>query len=175
MEEIIAKKYAQALIKTYDNATLKRLSDVLCSACRAFELEKFRDIIHSPYVQKAKKKELLMSLLENQKEFENFVDLLIQNSRIEIMPFIADILQKHLRSLQNQHKAVLYANKNLDSGTIDSIAKSLSNRLGAKLSIEQSQAKIDGIRLVVDDLGVEISFLKKKFFDDLQSHILKAI
>ena len=175
MEEIIAKKYAQALIKTYDNATLKKLTEVLCEACKAFEVEKFRDIIHSPYVSKAKKKDLLLSLLDNQKEFANFVDLLIQNARIEIMPFIAEILQKHLRSLQNQHKAILYANKNLDSGTIDSIAKSLSHRLGAKLSIEQSQAKIDGIRLVVEDLGVEISFLKKKFFDDLQSHILKAI
>ena len=154
MEEIIAKKYAQALIKTYDNATLKKLTEVLCEACKAFEVEKFRDIIHSPYVSKSKKKDLLLSLLDNQKEFANFVDLLIQNARIEIMPFIAEILQKHLRSLQNQHKAILYANKNLDSSTIESIAKSLSNRLGAKLSI---------------------SFLKKKFFDDLQSHILRAI
>ena len=175
MEEIIAKKYAQALIKTYDNTVLKRLTDVLCSACVAFELEKFRDIIHSPYVQKSKKKDLLLSLLENQKELAGFVDLLIQNNRLDIIPFIAEILQKHLRSLENQYKAVLYASKSLDSSTIDSIAKSLSNKLGAKLSIEQSQTRIDGIRLVVEDLGVEISFLKKKFFDDLQSHILKAI
>ena len=77
MEEIIAKKYAQALIKTYDNATLKKLTEVLCEACKAFEVEKFRDIIHSPYVSKAKKKDLLLSLLDNQKEFANFVCLLL--------------------------------------------------------------------------------------------------
>ena len=55
------------------------------------------------------------------------------------------------------------------------IAKSLSSRLNVNLDLRQERAAIDGIRLSVEDLGVEISFSKERFFTDLTNHILKAI
>lgn len=175
MEEIVAKKYAYALIKSCDNDALKKLAKIFSQVSQAFGVEKFIDIIHSPYVPKAKKKEFLLSLLGGDKQAGDFVNLLIENNRLDILPFVADILEGHLRGLANSYKAVLYAPSNLDSSTISNIAQNLSKKLGIHLDIEQSSSKVDGIQLKVEDLGIEISFLKNRFFDDLKNRILKAI
>lgn len=175
MEEIIAKKYAQALIQYVSRDDLERVSKLFSQASQAFSVEKFRDVIQSPYIGRMKKKELLLSLFDGDEQLGAFLDLLIENNRVDIIPFIDSVLERYLRALQNSYKAVLYAPKNLDSDTIASIAKSLSAKLGVRLHIEQSATKVDGIRLVVQDLGIEVSFLKKRFFDDLKAHILRSI
>ncbi|WP_304209197.1 F0F1 ATP synthase subunit delta [Helicobacter canis] len=175
MEEIIAKKYAQALIQCFNREDLERVSKLFSQASQAFCVENFRDIIRSPYVGKTKKKELLLSLFDDDKQLDAFLDLLIENNRVDIIPFVDSVLERYLRALENSYKAVLYAPKNLDSSTIANVAKSLSAKLGVQLHIEQSATKVDGIRLVVQDLGIEVSFLKKRFFDDLKAHILRSI
>ena len=177
MEEIIAKKYAYALIGIYnkDEAKIQEITRLLSEVSQAFCIERFQDIIHSPYIPKAKKREFLLSLFNDQQDLKGFIELLIQNNRVEILPFVAHILEKYVRSVENNYKAILYAPRNLDSSTIANIAQNLSKKLGIHLSIEQSSSKIDGIRLSVEDLGVEISFLKKRFFEDLRSHILRVI
>lgn len=175
MEEIIAKKYACALIQSFEVKDLEEIAELFREASQAFSVEKFRDIIHSPYATKAKKKELLLSLFNNDKRLESFLDLLIENARVDILPFVGHIVESHLRALRNSYKAVLYAPKNLDSTTVSGIVKNLSNKLQVNLDVEQVSTKVDGIRLIVEDLGVEISFLKKRFFENLKSHIVKSI
>ena len=175
MEEIIAKKYACALIQHFDTKDLEEIAALFHGASQAFALEKFRDIVHSPYVAREQKKNLLLSLFNNDERLDSFLNLLIENGRLDILPFIGDVIQSHLRMLGNSYRAVLYAPKNLDSDTVSGIVKNLSGRLGVNLDVEQVSAKVDGIRLIVEDLGVEISFLKKRFFENLKSHIVKSI
>ncbi|STO97249.1 F0F1 ATP synthase subunit delta [Helicobacter canis] len=175
MEEIIAKKYAHALIQCFKRDELEDLSNLFLQASQAFCVEKFRDMIHSPYMTKMEKKRLLIALFSDDEQVGAFLDLLIENKRIDIIPFVSSILERYLRALDNSYKAILYAPKNLDSSTISNITDSLSAKLGVKLHIEQSSTKVDGIRLAVQDLGIEVSFLKERFFDDLRSHILRSI
>jgi len=175
MEEIIANKYTSALIQSYNNDTLKELYELLKEASKAFSLEKCRNIIYSPYIAKEQKKEFILSLLNDDKRLVGFVSILVQNDRIDMLPFIASALGKHLQDLDKTYGATLYSIKNLDNASINAIRENLSKKLGVDLHIEQASSKIDGIRLVVSDLGVEISFLREKFFRDLSTHILRSI
>ena len=70
MEEIIAKKYAYALIGIYnkDKAKIQEITRLLSEVSQAFCIERFQDIIHSPYIPKAKKREFLLSLFNDQQD-----------------------------------------------------------------------------------------------------------
>lgn len=76
---------------------------------------------------------------------------------------------------EKKYEAILYVAQELDSATISTMTNNLSKKLNVDIAIKQCLTKIDGIKLIVQDLGIEISFAKERFFENLKSHILKAI
>ncbi|SQB98818.1 F0F1 ATP synthase subunit delta [Helicobacter fennelliae] len=174
MEEIIAKKYANALIKTYPQNILKNIFPSLCDISNALSIQKCQEIVHSPYITKQAKTDFILSLLKH-KESEIFIKILSQNNRIEIIPFITKALKKHFMDTEKKYEAILYVAQELDSATISTMTNNLSKKLNVDIAIKQCLTKIDGIKLIVQDLGIEISFAKERFFENLKSHILKAI
>ena len=65
-----------------------------------------------------------------------------------------------------------------NSKKFDSVLKEIENKfsqkLGVNLLLKQQIVENAGIKLVVEDLGVEVSFSQEKFINDLRNHILKA-
>lgn len=175
MEEIIAQKYTNALIKGYKTDALKEIYDSLKEVYNVFGLVEFKDIINSPCIDKNKKKDLVFSLITKKDSVKNLIEVLTQNDRIDIIPFIVHSLNKHFMTLDKKYEAILYTSKELSSNEVENIASNLAKKLGVALTISQSICDIEGIKLVVTDLGIEISFLQERFFDDLKSHVLQAI
>lgn len=175
MEEIIAKKYANALIDIHPIKKLKDIHASLDSISQAFSVDKCKEIIYSPYVSKKDKEKFVLSLLDDDKDIKSFINVLAQNDRLDLIPFVTKALVKHFMSSEKTYEAILYTAKELDSASVTKIAENLSKKLGVVLTITQSIVQIDGIKLVVEDLGVEISFLKERFLDNLKDHILKSI
>ena len=175
MEEIIAKKYANALIEAYPQKKLEDIYALLSDVSQAFSMDKCKEIIRSPYVSKQDKKAFMLSLLDDNKDMKNFISVLAENDRLDLIPFMTQALSRHFMNLNKKYEAVLYVAEELDSASVKEIADNLSKRLGVVLSITQSIVSVDGIKLVVQDLGVEISFLKERFLARLKHHILKSI
>ena len=84
-------------------------------------------------------------------------------------------LEKKILADTKHYVAVLKIKEEVDSATLQNIAKSFSTKLNVNLDVRQEKTSIDGIRLSAEDLGIEISFSKERFFTDLTNHILKAI
>lgn len=173
--DVIAKKYVQALFQVF---SIEELEDVLCvlsNISDALGKKQITDLIYSPFLTTKQKEELLLHLFETIDErLKNFFKIIVLENRIQVLQNITDMLEKRLLAQKKQFVAVLQTKDGLDSKTQDMIAESLSRKLNVVLNIKQEQVMIEGIRLSVDDLGIEISFSKEKFLSDLSAYILKA-
>jgi len=90
MNDLVAKKYVKALVDGRDAKSIAVISNNLNSISSAFSNEKFNSIISSPEVNDSKKVELVISLVKKADQtLTNFINLLGEKRRLEILPFIA--------------------------------------------------------------------------------------
>ncbi len=85
-------------------------------------------------------------------------------------------LKKIIDSRLNVYQATLYVKQELGQDSLLNIQDKLGRKLGTTLKVTQSiDPTLDGIKLEVTELGIEVAFLKHKFTQELQDFILKAI
>lgn len=173
---MIAKKYTKAILESFSNNEVQEIIDALSKLSKALEDDKVAECINSPFIDKTQKEQLILGVFDRlDKKFENLLKILVASDRICLIPEIIKGLEKKLLADKKQFVAILKIKQELDSATLQNIAKSLSTKLNANLDVRQEKAAIEGIRLSVEDLGVEIAFSKERFLGDLTNHILKAI
>lgn len=177
MYGIVAKKYTQALMRSVkDPAELEADLQIFKDLSLVFKDKKVYDLLASPFLNKNQKESLVLGVLDqSNRKICNFVKLLNHSSRLLLIPHIALELEKRILALKKEYVAKLVSREELDSGTLQKIQASLANKLGVKLSIKQELSGLDGIKLSVEDLGIEVAFSKERFASDLKNHILKAI
>lgn len=176
MNDLVAKRYVRALVENRNiksiNAVEKRL-DVVSSA---FNDEKFDSIISSPEVSDSNKVELVLSLVDKPNEvFVNFIKLLGEKRRLNLLPSIAKELKTQVAKINNTYEGIVYTNSELSQKYITSIQEQFSKKFDVKLSLSQKVCDYDGIKVDIDGLGVEISFSKDRFKSQMIDHILKAV
>ena len=148
----------------------------LNSISSAFLDEKFVSIITSPEVANNAKVDLIISIAEGvDNALFNFIKLLGEKRRLDLLPFIAKDLNIQLAKMNNNYIGVVYTNQELSSDYISSIEKQFSKKFDVKLSLSQNVCDYDGIKVDIDGLGVEISFSKDRLKSQLIDHILKAV
>lgn len=179
MVEIIAKKYSKAIVENIGFAELESFLKNFKKLAEPFYVKKFLDIVNSPCVSKDDKQDFLLQFADkkyaNFEKIKNFIRLLAENNRLDAIPSICELLQANIDEQNNSYVGVLYLSKEGDSTSIDKIKKNLSERLNIDLDIQQRIVDIEGIKLVIEDLDIEVSFSKEYFLSELKSHILKAI
>lgn len=176
MFENIAKRYVKAIVENTSVSECEKYLEELLKINQALNVEKFLNIINSPYVKKYDKKDLTLELLDSRTEkIINLIKLLIDNDRICIIPEICSVLKSYIDEKNKCYEGILYVKESLDKDVLNHINTSLSKRLNVDLSIKEEISKIEGIKMSVSGLGVEISFSKESFLNDLKNHILKAI
>ena len=179
-ENVIAKKYAMALAKACKNNTkeLESAFHYFSEISKAFGLAKFSAIVYSHIITRDKKLELIKSFsaVSVDKNTQKLLELIVHNDRISLLPFVAREIKKILDSKANAYEAILYFKENVNESSLQNIKTRLGKKLGVALDITQKiDTSVDGIRLEVADLGIEVVFLRDRFMQDLQQSILKAI
>jgi len=176
MKDLVAKRYVKALIDGRDLKTITKISDKLNEISLAFNSDKFKSIITSPEVSTNDKVNLVISLVTNtDSALNNFIKLLGEKRRLELLPFIANDLKTQIAKMNDSYIGVVYTNKKLSSNYISSIEEQFSKKFNVKLSLSQNVGDYDGIKVDIDGLGVEISFSKDRLKTQLIDHILKAV
>lgn len=176
MISAIARKYVQALIATFSMQELKTLLVFLKSLSLALRNKQIADLITSPFLSKTQKESIILACANhtNQK-VQNFLKLLIASDRLMIISHIAYEIEKKVFEHNKEYIANLSSKEKFDEDTLNKIQKSLAKKLNIKLNIHQRQDSTDGIKLAVDDLGIEISFSELRFGNELKKYILKAL
>jgi len=143
----------------------------------SFKDDKFVSIIDNPYVSTDDKSKILLDAVKavKSKEITNFIQLLVENKRINIIPAIAEEMRKHVADSTKVYTGKIFSSEKIDAKVATELGKGLGKKFDAKISLVYEKNDFDGIKVDVEDLGIEINFSKARINDQMIEHIIKAI
>ena len=177
MEELIAKRYIKAIKSSSDIETLEKMSVIFSALAESFNNDKFIQIINNPDISQDIKSDILLEAVKsvNLTEVDNLIKLLAEHKRLNIIPAIAEVIRKNLADSKKTYSGVVYSDSELDSSVINNLSDGLGNKFGSKITLEFIKNDFNGIRVDVEDLGIEINFSKSRINSQMIEHIVKAI
>lgn len=174
MKEQIAKRYVKALCLKFDDKNLQEIYNNLNNFKVFFKYEKFVNIITSPQVSKNQKLEIFTNK-KYSNEFNNFLQLLSQNDRFILIPQILKELDSYFSAQKNEYEGQVYSSFSIKKEEIQKIQESFSKKFNSKIILKPIKSDYAGIKISIDDLGVEVSFSLDRLKAQMSEHILKAI
>ena len=177
MEELIAKRYIKAIKKSSSVESMQNMTEVFTALSEAFNNKKFIQIINNPDVSKDQKSEILLSAVKSadSKDVDNLIKLLAEHNRINIIPAIAEVMRKDVAATNKKYNGVIYSDSDISSSTIDDLSSGLGKKFDSNIVLEFVKNDFNGIKVDVQDLGVEINFSKSRINSQIIEHIIKAI
>lgn len=177
MEELIAKRYIKALKDGSDAASMENALSVFSVLAESFQDNKFIQIIENPSVSLKDKSDILLDAVKSAKsdKIDNLIKLLVENRRINIIPAIAEELRKDVAFSTKTYEGIIYSDSDIDAKVIQELSDGLGKKFDSKMSLSFVKNNFDGIKVDVEDLGVEINFSKERINTQIIEHIIKAI
>jgi len=176
MSEAIGRKYIKALMDSIDEKELAGVSTALSALTSAFSSPKFRNIVLSSDVKKSDKENLVLSMLESpDTKLTNFIKLINENGRLSDIPAMSKELNKQIAIKNNTYQGVLISNFEVSKEQVADIEKNLGSKLGSTITLENSVTEYPGLKVEIEDLGVEVGLSTARVKAQLAEHILKAL
>ncbi len=175
MEELIAKRYVKALQEVLSLEELESAQEYFNAVASLFREWKVREFFASPEVDKDAKVSLLLAPIEGNEKIANFIKVLAQKNRLDIIPAIASELATNIALAKKEFTGHVYSEYELSEDELARIADALQKRVGGSVQLVQEPQKYDGIKVEVDTVGLEVDFSKSKIKKQLIENILKAI
>ncbi|TET90227.1 MAG: F0F1 ATP synthase subunit delta [Sulfurovum sp.] len=175
MEELIAKRYAQALSSV--SKDIASIVEVLNVLSEAISTEEVKSALTSPIVAGEKKTEMILSALGDKADstLVNFIKILGENKRLDLIPAIAKVLNADLQKESNQYEGVLKSKETLGKEELSKLEETLKRYTGSTIKLTQEKTDLDGLRVSVDDLGIEVNFSKQRVKEQLIDFIKKSL
>jgi len=175
MEELIAKRYASALSSV--SKDLPAILEVLTVLAEVTSSDEVKSALTSPIVSSEKKTEMILSTLDNNadKSLVNFIKILGENSRLDLIPAISKVLNADQQRVANEYEGVLKSTSTLDAKALADLEKTLKKYTGSTIKLTQEKTDLEGLRVSVDDLGIEVNFSKQRVKDQLIDFIKKSL
>jgi F-type H+-transporting ATPase subunit delta len=174
MEELIAKRYAQALSSVSKDLTgilevLNVLSDVISSS-------EIKSTLTSPIISSEQKTAMVLSVIsDDDKILVNFIKILGENKRLDLIPAITKVLNTDQQRVSNEYEGVLKSTSSLDEATLANLEETLKRYTGSTIKLTQEKTDLEGLRVSVDDLGIEVNFSKQRVKEQLIDFIKKSL
>lgn len=177
MEELIAKRYIKAMKQGSTLESMQSIALVFSTLAESFKNEKFLNIVNNPDVAKQEKMEILISAVKpaGLNSVENLIKLLVENNRISIIPAIAEVIRKDIALTSKNYSGIVYSDSEIDASVIKDLSVGLGKKFDSVISLKFVKDNFDGVKVNVEDLGVEISFSKTRINNQIVEHIIKAI
>jgi F-type H+-transporting ATPase subunit delta len=177
MEALIAQKYAKAIFETKNSALISEFAEVLNNLSSAFEKSKsICSTLSSPLLSDDNKTKSILDAIGDKVDAKviNFIKLLGENKRLSLIPSISKIINAKLQKETNSYQGVICSNKQLEKSEISQLESTLSRHTGSAISLKEIKSDIEGIKVSVDDLGIEVNFSKQRVKDQLIDFINRA-
>ena len=177
MEELIAKRYIKAMLDGSDVKTMEKIATVFSTLADSFKDQKFVNVIGNPSVSISDKSAILLDSVKSVKseEVNNFIKLLVENKRINIIPAIAQEMRKNLARTTKNYAGTIYSDQKIDKKIITQLSSGLSKKFDATITLAFVKNDYNGIKVDVEDLGIEIDFSQTRINNQMIEHIIKAI
>jgi F-type H+-transporting ATPase subunit delta len=176
MKGIIAKKYVHALMKSCNDSELKSIESSIDTLANAFSSTKFNNIILSPDVSSEEKEKFVLSLLDKSEgKLLNLIKLLVINDRLSLIPAISEELKFQTSLKSNSYEGEVVSNFEIGKEQITKLEENFSKKFSADIKLNCVVSDYPGVKIQLDDLGVEVSFSLDRLKTQMVEHILKAI
>ena len=177
MKQLIAKRYVKALLSALDEKEIEAAAKKLSAIAEAFNDNKFYEIIVSPEVKKDKREALILDLIgeDRDEKLVNFIKTLGIHNRFSLIPEIAILIQKELQRRANRYEGIVESMNKVDQADLKELEDALSKYVNATVILHPVKSDYNGIKVVVEDLGIEATYSKDRIASDMINHILKAL
>jgi len=176
MSDVVAKKYTRAVIESFKESELREFVETIGEVESAFKSSKFREIISSSTIPNAKKGEFVMSLLQTKNEkFRNFFKLLTENKRLNLIPEISSGLKQEILRMNNEYSGKVYSKNEIGKDELKNLEEKFSKKFNSTIHLEAVKSDYNGIKIDIEELGVEISFSIDRLKSKMSEYILKAL
>ena len=175
MEELIAKRYASALSCVAKD--LPAILEVLNVVSEVSNTAEVKVALTSPIVSNEQKTEMILATLGDNADASlvNFIKILGENRRLDLIPAITKVLNSEQQRLSNEYEGVLKSASLLDEKALNELEDTLKKYTGASIKLTQEKTNLDGLRVLVDDLGIEVNFSKQRVKEQLIDFIKKSL
>ena len=174
MEELIAKRYAQALSSV--SKDLPGILEVLNVLSEVVSSSEIKSTLRSPIISSESKTAMILSALsDDDSTLVNFIKILGENRRLDLIPAITKVLNSDQQRVSNEYEGVLKSTSSLDEATLSNLEETLKKYTGSTIKLTQEKSDLDGVRVSVDDLGIEVNFSKQRVKEQLIDFIKKSL
>lgn len=175
MEELIARRYAQALTAVSKDVAAD--AALLSTLSEAINNKEVMTALTSPIITSEKKTDMVLNAVgENANTaMKNFIKILGENKRLDLIPVVSKVLNKELQKESNQYEGVVKSANPLDAAALADLEETLQKYTGATVKLAQEKSDLNGIRVAVDDLGIEVNFSKQRVKEQLIDFIKKSL
>ncbi len=177
MVELVAKRYAKALMEIEAGKKIESFISALEGIASALEDPKAREIIASPLVSSEDKVSLITEALGKKADpvLVQLVKVMGEKDRLGLIPELASILKFEKKKESNSFVGQVESSNALDEAELKSLEQALSKHSGAEIKLEQIKSDLNGVKVEVEDLGLELSFSKDRVKTALLDYIQKAL
>jgi F-type H+-transporting ATPase subunit delta len=176
MEELIAKRYVNALSEVASPEQKAEYSVVLNAVSELLKDDLVLEKLTSPLISSADKTSFILDGIKGaDSNLENFIKILGENSRLDLIPTIAKSLNQELQKESNKYEGIVSSSNTLSDGDIEDLQNSLKSYTGSTIKLTQVNSDIEGIKVTVEDLGIEVNFSKQRVKEQLIDFITKSL
>jgi len=106
---------------------------------------------------------------------KNFIRVVGENGRLELVPAISKMLNYEIQKDTNKYDGKVYSSGSLTQDELNSLEERLKAHTGSQIVLTQVDDSFDGMKVVVEDLGIEVNFSKQRVKEQLIEFITKAL
>ncbi len=172
--EVIAKKYVKALTDGVDDMTKQGYYVTISALAEAYGKKEVSQSLNSPLVDKQKKVELVESIVGDDVKMKNFLKLIAERNRFDMLPVLSNMLRLELQTAANEFEGTIFSNKAMSDEEVKSLEEAMGKKTGAVIKLAQSTADYDGVKVEIPDLGVEVGYSKERMKNKLIDFITKS-
>jgi len=177
MDSLVAKKYAKALLEI-DGLSIESVIEQLKSIAEVIKSNNnVQEFLNSPLTSKNVKFEALVEPLKDKLDDKvfNLLSLMSQKGRLALVPELVEILDKEIQAKNGLYTGVVESSDKIEKSLIEKLEKKLSAYSNTNVKLEVKKSDIDGIKVEVSDLGLELKFSKESVKKALLDEIRKAL
>lgn len=158
----IARPYAEALFSAVRSEnTLDQWTDLLSEMTQVAEHPEVREILSVPGLSNQQRYELFTGLMKTplSDKARNFLELLIDNGRILVLPSVAEQFEVLKHQLEGSELAHITSAYELNPEQLKDLLSALEKKFGLKLEPEVTvdASLIGGVRVMVGDQVLDTS------------------
>ena len=171
---MIVEKYTKAFLASLNENEIAPSYEAIAKIALVAKDPKFILIVKSPLLNIDEKIKTLAEIAKyDNPKFLNFLRIVLENKREDLFKEIHTSLYEKVSKYFNTYAGVVEGN--VSEETLKVIESKLSEKFNATIKLQLNKKDINGIKVFVDILNVEVALNEDKIKNDLINNVLKAI